>query len=571
MMLGRGAETAAIAALLAGGRGGRSGAMVVLGEAGIGKSALLDEAAHQAAAAGIVVLRGTGIETEAELPFAGLPLLLRPLLDRVQALPARQAEALSRAFFLAEPGGAKGADGEGRFLVGLAVLSLLAEAEPVLCLVDDAHWFDSASADALLLTARRLEAEGVAMIFAARDAGPAQFPAAGLPERQLAPLGAGPAGQLVDDHAPELNPVLRDRVLADAQGNPLALLELTAGLAGPHPAGAHPAGADLAGYGPEPGPLAASRRVRTRFAAEIRGLGEEARLGLLVAAAEASGDARLILAAAGRLGAGVGALAPAERAGLITVTHRVEFRHPLIRSAAYYDAPLELRQAGHRALAAALEPATAEDAGRRAWHAAAATTGTDEEIAAGLVRAAEHARERGGYASVAAAYERAAQLTPLAPDPQVRARRLLAAATAATDVGRGSQAARLADEVERICDDPLLRAEVAYLRTHSYAADEHDRLAALGLAAASIADEHPQRAMELYGLLLYSAWARAEIEIAAQVAARIMDLPGDQPCPAGGAIRERLEFLAGGGPPEWSKKHEDVAQIRAPPEMAPPP
>src|ERR1700677_3833477 len=441
MMLGRGAETAAIAALLAGVRGGRSGALVVRGEAGIGKSALLDEAAHQAAATGIVVLRGTGIETEAELPFAGLHLLLRPLLDRVQALPARQAEALSRAFFLAEPGGAKGADGEGRFLVGLAVLSLLAEAEPVLCLVDDAHWLDSASTDALLFTARRLEAEGVAMIFAARDAGPAQFPASGLPERQLAPLGAGPAGQLVDEHAPELNPVLRDRVLADAQGNPLALLELTAGLSGPHLAGA-----DLAGYGPEPGPLAASRRVRDRFAAEIRGLGEEARLGLLVAAAEASGDARLILAAAGRLGAGVGALAPAERAGLITVTRRVEFRHPLIRSAAYYDAPLELRQSAHQALAEALEPGTEEDADRRAWHAAAAACGTDNDIAAGLELAAEHARKRGGYAAAAAAYERAAQLTPLAPDSRSRARWLLSGAAAGTDVGRSGQAERLGAE-----------------------------------------------------------------------------------------------------------------------------
>jgi DNA-binding CsgD family transcriptional regulator len=534
MLVGRGAETAALAALLAGVRGGRSGALVVSGEAGIGKSALLDEIARAAEAAGIVVLRGTGIETEAELPFAGLHLLLRPLLERLPALPDSQAAALRRALFLAQPasGGAGGAD---RFLVGLAVLSLLAEGEPVVCLVDDAHWLDSASADALLFAARRLEAEGVAMIFAARDVGPARFPASGLPECHLAPLDAGLAGHLVDELAPGLSPALRDRALADGQGNPLALTELAAALADGQPAG----------YGPEPGPLPASWRVRDRFAAEIRALGEEARLILLVAAAEASGEARLILRAAGQLGVRADALAPAERAGLITVAQRVEFRHPLIRAAAYYDAPLAARQAVHQALAAALEPVTAENADRQVWHAAAAASGSDESIAAGLERAAERARERGGYAAAAAAFERAAELTPLAPRPLVRARRLLAAATAATDLGRGSEAERLIGEAERICDDPLLRADAAYLRTHSYTGDEHDRLAALGSAAAGIAGLHPERAMELYGLLLYSAWGRSDATIAAGVTAMIRDLPASQQRPTGSATVDRLLFPDG--------------------------
>jgi DNA-binding CsgD family transcriptional regulator len=566
MLLGRGAETAALAALLAGVREGRSGALVISGEAGIGKSVLLDEAARAAGAAGIMVLRGTGIETEAELPFAGIHLLLHPLLDRLPALPAAQATALRRALLvepvlvepvLVEPGTACAADGADRFLIGLAVLSLLAEAEPVLCLVDDAHWLDSASADALLFAARRLEAEGVAMVFAARDVGPAQFPAAGLPECHIAPLSDGAAGQLVDEHAPGLSPVLRDRVLADAQGNPLALTELAAALAGP----------PLAGYGPEPGPLPASWRVRDRFAAEIRALSEEARLMLLVAAAEASGEVRLILRAADTLGAGADALAPAERAGLITVRQRVEFRHPLIRAAAYYDAPLGARQAAHQALAAALEPVTAEDAGRQAWHAAAAASSSDEDIAAGLERAAEHARERGGYAAAAAAFERAAELTPLAPDPMIRARRLLAAATAATDVGRGSQAERLVDEAERICDDPLLRAEAAYLRIHSYTGDEHDRLAALGSATAEIAGRHPQRAMELYGLLLYSAWARSEVEIAAKVSAMIRDLP---PSPTGSTTLDRLLFPDNDGPLETPENSTYLLRVRAHPEALSP-
>jgi len=568
MLFGRDDVTDTIAVLLAGAQDGRSGVLVVHGEAGIGKSAVLGEAARQAKAAGITVLRSTGVETEAELPFAGLHQFLLPLLDRLPALPDRQAQALSRAFQLAEPTGDHGDD---RFLVGLAVLSLLADAGPVLCLIDDAQWLDSASADALLFASRRLEAEGVAMVFSIRDGsgGFRVFLTAELPEYRLEPLGAGPAGDLVNEHAPGLDPALRDRVLADAQGNPLALAELASAAADAGPTGS-------GGYDAAPGPLPASRRVRDWFASEIGALGEQARLALLVAAAEASGDVPLILAAGSRLGAGTGSLAPAELAGLITVTRRVEFRHPLIRSAAYYGAPLELRHAAHRALAAALESGEARDAlgadaaDRRSWHLAAAAAGPDEAVAAGLERAAELARERGGYAAAAAAYERAAQLTPLSPDSGVRAQRLLAAAEAATDVGQYDRVTRLTSEAERSSNDPLLRAEAARLRTHSYTGKEHDRLVALAAAVAAISTTHPERATELYANLLYSAWARSEYELAAQVIAAIRAMPAMQSHPANAVLLQRMITLPGDATADWPRSRAYLAQISANPAAAGP-
>jgi hypothetical protein len=585
MLHGRGAETEAIAALLATSQNGRSGVLVIRGEAGIGKTALLDWAAQQAmpapsstapgmtapgmtalgmtalgmtapgmTAPGMTVLRSTGIETEAELPFAGLHLLLRPVLGRLDALPARQAEALSRAFFLVERDSQGGDD---RFLVGLAVLSLLAEAGPVLCLIDDANWLDAGSAEALLFAARRLEAEGVVMIFAARDGEARPFPAAGLPECSLAPLTAGPASRLIDERVPALDQGLRDRVLTDAQGNPLALAELAGALL--------TSAAD--GRSAEPGPLAATRRVRERFAAEIRALGDQAKLGLLVAAAEGSGGTQLILDAAGRLGAGPGALTPAESAGLITVTQRITFRHPLIRSAAYYEAPLALRQAAHRALAAALQPGTADD-DRRAWHQAAAATGADEQIAAELVRAAEHARERGGYTAVAAAYGRAAQLTP---DPAARARRLLAGAAAATDVGQADWAVQLADEAQQLCDDPLVRAEAAYLRTLGHAG-EHDSLVRLGTAAVAIAEEYPPRAAELLGRVLNGAWASSDHPLAAQTADQLrhLPLPSGTLRQADQALLQQVLFLAGDGAANRSVISAYLMAVRANPGSARP-
>src|SRR5215472_14763760 len=438
---GREAEQQVIDDLLASARSGRSGAMVVRGEAGIGKTALLDYAA--AAAGEMIVLRAAGVQTEGELAFAGLHLLLRPILDRIEALPGPQATALRGALGLADRGN------DDRFLTGLAVLSLMsevAEEQPVLCLIDDAHWLDAASADALLFTARRLEAEGVAMVLAARD-GPPSFAALGLGDLTLAPLDADQAGLLLEERAQRLAPALKERVLAEADGNPLALVELAAALTG-----------DSAAAGA--GPLPVTHSVQELLAGQIRRLGESTALLLLLAAAESSGDLVRVLSAASALGAGPDALAAAERAGLVAVVEaRLVFRHPLVRAAAYHSAPLASRQAAHRALADVLDGQLDPD-GRRAWHRAAAASGWDEQVAAELVQTAERYRTRGGYAAVSAAYERAAQLTS---DSQIRAQRLLAAATAAADAGQADRANRLTSHAQQLAGDALLLAEIALL------------------------------------------------------------------------------------------------------------
>jgi AAA ATPase domain len=509
-LYGREAELEIIDSLLAGARQGRSGAVVVRGEAGIGKTALLDHAAE--AARRMLVLRVAGVETEAELTFAGLHLLLRPVLGRVGALPAPQAAALRGAFGLSE-----GSDAD-RFLVGLGVLSLLselAEDQPVLCLVDDAHWLDTASADALVFTARRLEAEGVVMVLAARD-GPRPFAAPGLPDLVVAALDADQAGQVLDERARHLIPALRDRVLAEAGGNPLALAELAA---------AHTDDTGHAGAGPLP----VTRRVQDLLAAQVRRLGEPACLLLLLAAAETTGDLELVLEAARDLDVGVDALAAAERARLVTVEQtRLVFRHPLVRAAAYHGAPLATRQAAHRALARALDgapdraPGRQDDlAERRAWHLAAATSGRDEQVAAELERTAERSRHRGGYAAVCAAYERAAQLTP---DQQVRARRLLAAATAANDAGQMDRAGRLADGAQQLTDDAVLLAELAYLRTTQVTGGRRARIAALAAATAPVAGANPARAAGLLCQALRVAWADGQPDLYRQLTAQLHDL-----------------------------------------------
>lgn len=469
---GRQTEQREIDRLLARAREGRSAAIVLRGEAGIGKTALLDYAA--AAADGMLVLRTAGIETEAELAFAGLHLLLRPVLDRIDGLPGPQAAALRGALGLSEPGS------QDRFLAGLAVLSLmsdLSEDRPVLCLIDDAHWLDRASADALLFTARRLEAEGVVMILAARP-GPPPFATPGLRGLVLAPLDPDQAARLLEERAGSLATALKGRLLAEADGNPLALVEL--------------AGAASEDTGPAGmAPLPVSRSVRELLADQIARLGEPAATLLLLAAAEATGDLALVLSAAEMLGTGAEGLEAAERAGLIVVEQMtLIFRHPLIRAVAYHSAPLAVRQSAHRAIAAVLDGQPDPD-GRRAWHLAAATSGRDEAVAAGLEQAAERSRARGGYAAVSAAYEQAAQLTP---DNEARARRLLAAATAASDAGQIERAERLVRQAQPLASDALLVAEIALLRAAQVTGDRRSRIAELAAAVTVIADRHPERA-----------------------------------------------------------------------------
>ncbi|SCL63884.1 regulatory protein, luxR family [Micromonospora citrea] len=439
MLHGRAEEQAEIERLLAAARAGRSGALVVRGPAGIGKSALLDHAAE--AAEGMRVLRGVGVESEATLPYAALHLLLRAGLERIHALPDAQASALNGALGLGDVAP------ESRFLVGLATLSLLAELAgdgALLCLVDDAQWFDQASVDALLFAARRLEVEGVVMIFGAR----AGFQAAGLPELRLGGLDNDAAAALLPADLP---PQVRERLVEESDGNPLALIELPAALTAEQRAGRlSPVGA-----------MPVADRVQEAFQARIAALPEAARTALLIAAADGSGELETLVGA----GASLDALETAERARLIEVRGRsVGFRHPLIRAAAYQSAPVTRRLAVHRALADALTRSAATDAAdRRAWHLAAAAIGPDEDVARELEEAAERARTRGGHVAVADAYERAAELTV---DPVRRSSQLANAAVAASDAGLMGRAAALADSATPDADDPDMITALIQVRAH---------------------------------------------------------------------------------------------------------
>ncbi|MER7754150.1 LuxR family transcriptional regulator [Kitasatospora sp. NPDC097643] len=433
MLRGRQPELDSLRQLLAQARDRRGGAVVIRGEAGAGKTELLTELA--AAAGPAVVLRCAGVESEAALPYAGLQVLLRGALGPADRLPARQRHALRGAVDLAD------APAGDRFLVGAAVIGLLgelAEEQPVVVLVDDAQWLDQETADTLLFAARRLGVGRVAMVFAARDgaAGPAAVFGGGcLPELRLGPLDPEAGAALLADHAPGLHTAVAGRLLALAQGNPLALVELVGALTAAQRDGSEPVDDR------EIAVMPASWRVQRIFDERVRALPAPTRALLTVAAADDTGDVALVLAAARRLGAAAADLEPAETAALIRLTgHHLLFRHPLARAAAYQGAALTDRTAAHRALADAL-PAGG-DVGRRAWHLAAATLGHDEQVAAELERSAELFRSRGGRSAVAAAYRRAAQLTA---DPDTRARRMAAAAAAASDAGQLEHAAALAN------------------------------------------------------------------------------------------------------------------------------
>ncbi|MGW5456828.1 AAA family ATPase [Nocardia sp. NPDC003979] len=483
MLHGRDAEQAMLDDLLAGARAGRSAALVIRGEAGIGKSALLDYAAAQ----GLPTVRSAGIESEAELPFAALHLLVKPGMELVGQLPPRQRDALEAAFGLGEHAPAD------RMLIGLAVLTLLAEEAadgPLLCIVDDGHWLDQATADALLFAARRLDAEGVVMLFAART-GPDDFPAPGLAELSLTGLPLEAAAALLDAGTTRLSPATRYRLLAESGGNPLALLEL--------PSVVGDSDVDTAN------PLPLTQRLQLAFHSRITKLPPATRTVLLVAAAAGTADIGRVLQAAATLGAGLPDLQPAQDADMIDLdSGRLTWRHPLLRSAVYQGAALTQRLAAHRALAAAYAPpaypppavhaaasrptgpggtgATSSmsatddsvidadcsttgpddsengaegsigfgtravfddnDADLRAWHSACAATGPDEETAAALENTADRARRRNGFHGAVAAYERAAALSV---DSAARVRRLVLAAETATEAGLTEQAARLAE------------------------------------------------------------------------------------------------------------------------------
>lgn len=448
MLLGRSNEYRRLEALVGEARAGNGGTFVIRGEPGIGKSELLEYVAGHSS--GCRVERARGVESEMEIPFVGLHQLCAPMVQDIHHLPAPQRDALDAAF-----GGSSGSS-SNRLMIGLGTLSLLSETArkaPLICLVDDAHWLDHASLDALAFAGRRLVAEPVLLVFAVREADKPEL--RGLPELVVTGLGDRDAQALLASATRgPLDPQIRDAIVAESHGNPLALLELYKGLSPAMLAG----GFRL----PEVWPL--TGRIEQNFLTRVKALPLPTQKLLLTAAAEPVGDVPLLWRAAERLGIPPDAASPAQDVGLLELTSRVRFRHPLVRSAIYRAAAVSDRQAVHRALAAATDPDLDPD--RRAWHRAQAAIGTDEDVAGELLRSADRARVRGGLAASAAFLERATNLTP---DPTRRAARALATAQAKLDAADPDGAYACAAMAEIGPLDTLqharldrLRAEIAF-------------------------------------------------------------------------------------------------------------
>ena len=442
VLYGRDSECLLLEGLLNQARRSRSATLVLRGDAGVGKSALLDHARELAG--GMHVVSVHGLETEAPLAYGALHRIVRPLRGYLERLPAAQLAALRGALGESDGGTAD------RFLVSLATLSLLAEAsehDPLLCLVDDAHLLDEASADALVFAARRLDAEGIVMLFAARDGDARRFEAPDVPELRLEGLDHAAAAALLERYGPRsLAPELRDRLIEETCGNPLALLELPSLLTE----------AQLIGDEPLTPPLPVGAKIEQAYLARVRRLSTPTRSLLLVAATEDTGDVATLVRAATSLGISAGAFDEAEQAALLHVDGgRVEFDHPLVRSAVYHAATLSQRQAAHAAIAGVLD--AEGDADRRAWHRAAATVAPDATVVAELDQAAERARARSDFATASRLLERAASLCG---DDRQRADRLTAAGEAAWLAGRSERAQTLLERAEKLTPAGNARAGI---------------------------------------------------------------------------------------------------------------
>ena len=451
---------------MAAAKAGRSQSLVLRGEPGIGKSALLEFLLDQAA--GCRIARAAGDESEMELSYAGLHQLCGPFLERLDGLPAPQCDALGTAFGL-RPGNAP-----DRFLVGLAVLTLLskvADELPLICVVDDAQWLDRASTLTLAFVARRLRVEPVAMVFAARETD--EEPAlAGLPELVVPGLSIRDSGELLDASVPGvLDPGVRDRILAESHGNPLALLELPRGLSA----------TELAfGAGSAAGANPLVHRLEQGFLRQLTPLPPQSRRLLLAAAAEPVGDVPLLWRAVQRLGIRPEAASAAEAAGLIELRDRARFRHPLVRSAVYRSASPAERREVHRALADVTDPDVDPD--RRAWHRARAALNPDEAVAAELEQSADRALAHGGMAASAAFLEQAAALTP---DPVRRVRRALHGARVKVHAGAFGDALALLATAQAVPLDAAAQARIDLVRAEiSFAINPGNEALPLLLAAA---------------------------------------------------------------------------------------
>ncbi|MEU7636775.1 helix-turn-helix transcriptional regulator [Streptomyces sp. NPDC039016] len=498
MILGRQREQQQLADLVLGTRQGRSGSVVLRGPAGIGKSTLLDDLAHTVPP-DVRVLRVVGVESEVELCCAGLHQVLRPLLPRLDRLPDPQAEAIRAAFGL-------GSAPVDRFLLSLAALTLLSDAceeAPVAVLVDDAHRLDPASADALVFIARRIEAEGLAMVFAARD-GCGRFDAPGLPELALGPLPPDAAEKLLARTAPEAVRAVRQRLLHESEGNPLALCELPAALTAEQ----------LRGGSPLPEHLPLNSRLQQIYSDRTARLSDRHSDALLLAAIEHDGDLTVILGASDDRDAATADLYAAAAAGLIELDEqRVRFRHPLVRSALYQAAPVRTRHAAHQALARSLDA----DDERRVWHLAAATMGADDTVADLLAHCADRSRRAGGVVTAGHALRRAAAF---ATSPRARARWLIDAAACAWEASDPAHALPLLDEAETLVSEPALRARSARVRGTVIHAGGNPALACRTLldGARLVLDGDAGLAEEMLVLAARSAWVANRPQEVARIA-----------------------------------------------------
>ncbi|MCW2848493.1 MAG: transcriptional regulator, LuxR family [Marmoricola sp.] len=491
MLVGRDLETAQLTELLDHARRGSSASVVVRGEPGVGKSALLEELV--AGAAEVLVLRTQGLETESPLAFAALHRLLLPVRRLREELPAPQARALRVAF------GEEDGPSIEPFLVAVATLSMLttaAEASTVVCVVEDAHWLDSATADALLFCGRRLGADRVLLVFSARDGAPTPFRSDGIADMRLTGLAPAAARKLLDQrlgNVPALE--VTERLMAESGGNPLALLELPTELTPEQ----------LAGSSPLPAQLQLTTRVEQAFLDRSRMLSPPVQSVLLLASADDTGQLAVLRRASSELGVGEQALEAAAASGLLIVEKEsVKVRHPLVRSAVYQAATGEQRRTAHHALAIAL--AGLGDSDREAWHRAEATTGPDPAVVAALERVGSRAERRGGHAAAMTAYERAAALSGEAPQ---RAPLTFAAARTAWACGQVARSSQFLSAARERCAEPLLLADIDRLRGRiamnlgsaadahrifTQAAEQvaaHDQIRALEMAvAAAVARSH---------------------------------------------------------------------------------
>jgi DNA-binding CsgD family transcriptional regulator len=444
-LFGRVGELEVLRRLLADVRGGKSAVLVMRGEPGIGKTALLGHLAAEAS--GFQVVRAVGVESEMELAYAGLHQLCAPMLGRLDRVPVPQRDALGTAF------GVSTGPPPNRFLIALAALNLMAavcEQQPLLCVVDDEQWLDQASAEVLGFVGRRLLAESIGLVFATRTSVPGPDPLGGLPELRLEGLDHATAHALLATvTSVPLDEKVRDRIVEETRGNPLALLELYQGL--------NPA--ELAGGFALPDTVDVPRRIENQYAERLAELPEEVQQLVLLAAADPVGDTALILRAAQVLGLNMRAMDAAAATGLLGFGANVRFRHPLVRSAAYRAADVKDRRAAHEALATVTDPEADPD--RRAWHRAHAAAGPDEAVAAELISSAGRALRRGGVAAAAAFWERAVALTS---DPGQRASRALEAAAAKYAAGDFEAAHALLNTAEVGPLGELAAAQVQRMR-----------------------------------------------------------------------------------------------------------